>query len=75
MSVTIYWRPTAKGDKHFRNGTSTSLEKIKLMFGSRLTTNHVLALRAMTEASDDTFYREVADVVEKEGEIEIWGEY
>jgi hypothetical protein len=75
MSITICWRPVTKTDKHFGGGTSTSFEKLQLVFGTRLSVNDVKALRAMAEAADDVFYREVADVVEREREIEIWGEY
>lgn len=73
MSVTIHWRPTADQGKHFSGGTSTSLEKLKTVFGNVIRAEDAVKLRAMETASDDSFYGEVASIVETVGEIEFWG--
>jgi hypothetical protein len=75
MSVTIFWRPLSKTANHFAGGTSSSLEILNQVFGAQIGKEDVPALRAMALAARDTFYDEVADVVEKTGSIEIWGEF
>lgn len=75
MSVTIHWKPTSKAEKYFNSGTSSALKIILEHIGEVITPHDVDTLRAMAAASNDGFYSEVADVVQKYGEIRIWGEY
>lgn len=76
MSVTIMWRLQANDDKSFDGGTSTDLENLKRIFrGSINTVAEVEKLRAMAVAGNNSFYDEVADVVEKHGAIDFWGEW
>lgn len=75
MSITICWRPTSKNDKHFNGGTSSSFAVLEQTFGKTIGPEHLPALRGMARAASDAFYDEVADVVERVGEITIWGEY
>jgi len=75
VSVTIHWRPATDIGKSFDGGTSKTLEILKSVFGKRIILAHVDSLRAMAAATNDQFYNEVADIVERVGEIEIWGEY
>lgn len=75
MSVTIHWRPIDDKRSHFRGGTTTSLDRLKKIFGNTIKPSHVETLRAMGIAAQDGFYDEVADLVEHIGAIEIWGEY
>lgn len=75
MSVTICWRPKSEKPNHFANGTSNGLTKLRKVFAETVSTADIPALRAMAIATDDGFYAEVADVVEKVGDIEVWGEY
>lgn len=75
MSVTIHWRPTTDKGKHFKNGTSTSLANLKRAIGSTIGPADIDKLHAMAIAAEDAFFSEVAEIVERVGEIEIWGEY
>ena len=75
MSVRIHWRPATDKGKSFEHGTSTTLERLVRAFGHCLDETHVPKLRAMAIAAEDSFYNEVADIVEQVGTIEIWGEY
>lgn len=74
MSVTICYRPTSQLPFHL-GGTSSSLERLHRAIGRTVRPSDVAALRAMSVAAGDEFYNEVADVVEKHGEIDVWGEY
>lgn len=78
MSVTICWRQIPENCKHFSGGTSTSWDRIKRTFGETrggtlLGAGDIPRLRAMAVASDDEFYNEIADIIEKVGAIELWG--
>lgn len=75
MSVTVHWRPLGEVTAYFKGGTSTSYDKVKRAFGTRIETYNVPALRAMAIAADDPFYDEIADTVERHKAIEIWGEH
>lgn len=75
MSVTIHWRPVSEKSAYFRSGTSTSLDKLKRTFGNRITEADMPALHSMCIAASDPFYDEVAQIIERVGEIEVWGEH
>lgn len=75
MSIRIHWRPYSQETAHFNGGSTSTLEKVKQALGTTITKENVPTLYAMTIASDDPFYEEIAKVVEKVGVIEIWGEY
>lgn len=75
MSITICWRPVDKRSNSFGNGTSTSYERLISVFGSKISETDLPRLHAMAVAADSDFYREVAETVEKVGDIEVWGEY
>ncbi len=75
MSVTIHWEPCGTKKPHFRGGRSASLEVLKETFGHEIHAKDVGVLRGMAIAANDEFYNEVADVVEKHGDIKFWGEY
>ena len=68
------WRPKNSGTL-FKLGTSSSLEALERTFGSTLDGDDVKTLRAMTIASKDAFFDEVADVIEAAGAIKVWGEW
>ena len=75
MSITIRWRPATDNGRAFTSGTSHSFECLKEACGQVVEPHHVPMLRAMARAARDTFYDEVADIVERNGKIEIWGTY
>lgn len=75
MSCTICWRPVASTRQRFEHGTSNSLNALKEVFGPAVSQADVRALRAMAIATSNEFYAEVADIVEKFGAIEFWGEF
>lgn len=75
MSVTICWRPKSDTGKHFQGGTSTSLDRLQNVFRGVVGETDIRTLRAMSAAANDSFYDEVADVVEQVGAIEFWGEW
>lgn len=75
MSITIHWRPETDKGKHFRSGTSTSFQRLKDVFGTTIRVKDIPALRAMAVAAQDDFYTEVSDMVERVGDIIVWGEH
>ena len=75
MSITICYRPISDKPKHFSGGTSDAYDVLKQTFGSQITENDINKLRAMSLASRNKFYDEVADVIENIGSIEFFGEY
>jgi hypothetical protein len=75
MSVTIYWRPASDTAKSFKGGTSSVLKALQDTFGQTITSANIPELRAMARAANDPFYDEVAAVVERVGDIEVWGEW
>jgi hypothetical protein len=75
MSVTIHWRPVNDKGKHFHGGTSTSLARLQDVFGDIIRAGDIPALRAMAVAAQDDFYTEVSDMVERVGDITVWGEW
>jgi len=75
MSVNIHWRPTSDKGKCFDSGTSSSWDRLQRACGTKLNESHVPKLRVMAISTDNEFYNEVADVIEKVGSIEVWGEY
>lgn len=74
MSVTIHWRPVSQKSKYFLGGTSTSFDVLKRVFGNIVTEQNVPTLRAMSVVANDGFYDEIADTIERVGEIEVWSE-
>lgn len=71
MSVSIHWRPTSDQGKRFTGGTSTSLDVLSSTFGNNIDENDIRTLRGMAKL--DSFYGEVADIVEQVGSIQVWG--
>jgi len=77
MSVTLVWTPTNKR-KALRNGTSSTKEALEQTFGSMpmvLGDSALASLRAMSAASRDPAYAEIAAIIEQHGEIELSAEY
>lgn len=75
MSITICYRPRTDKSPRFRGGTSKSFGVLREVFGSLLSIADIPKLRAMTIATDDPFYAEVAETIERVGEVEFWSEY
>lgn len=75
MSATICWRLQSDEGKCFHGGTSSSFDNLIRAIGSELKESDVSVLRAMALASGDTFYDEVADIIEGVGAIRIWATY
>jgi hypothetical protein len=75
VTVSIHWRPTGEIYRHFSDGTSSQLTVLNSVFGPKIQTSDIRVLRAMAVASGQKFYDEVADVVEKNGDIQVWGEW
>jgi hypothetical protein len=75
MSVTIHWRPLSIKQRYFKNGTSSDLTILQDVVGTEITTENIKTLRAMASAARNEFYNEVADAVEKYGDIKVWGEW
>ena len=75
MSVTIHWRPTSDKGKSFDFGTSSELEALRQACGDRLDERDIVKLRAMSIATRSKFYDEIADIIEKVGSINVWGEW
>jgi hypothetical protein len=75
MSLTIYWRPASDTAKSFKGGTSSALKALQDTFGRTITSANIPELRAMARAANDPFYDEVAAVVERVGDIEVWVEW
>jgi len=73
--VTIFWRQLSENVSHFNGGTSDTLDVLKRVFGSQIRKSDVRTLEAMAVSASDEFYAEVADIVRRNGDIEIWGEY
>jgi hypothetical protein len=72
MSVTICYAPKCK-EGTFRGGTSTTLDVLTQEFGREIDERDIPRLRAMGRL--DKFFDEVADAVEKYGEIAIIPRY
>ena len=75
MSCAIHWRPITDQGKRFKQGTSSDLGTLKEVFGTEISESEVAQLRAIAIATKNTFFGEVADVVERVGPITFWGEY
>lgn len=74
MSTHVCWCPRDTPARRFTSGTSTSLDRVCRALGAALSEAHIPALRAMAIAAEDSFYAEIADVIERVGPIKIWGE-
>lgn len=70
MSATICWKPVTQKERHFEGGTSSSYEKLSKTFGSEISKYDIQKLRGM--GIFDDFYNEVADTIEKVGNIQVW---
>lgn len=81
MSVNIYWRTIPKGRSFKGSYTSSDLAALADTFGGgntpvQLTKEDASILRAMARASGNReFYDDIADTVERVGEIEVYGEW
>lgn len=76
MSCRVKWQSVGDNGKNFKNGAqSKQLDILNKVFGSFISRNDAKTLRAMSRASDDKLYDEIADLVENIGDIKIWGEY
>ena len=75
MSVTIRWRLESEDGVAFKSGMSSSLSKLQEAIGSTVRLEHIPLLEAMTIASGDAFFSDVADKVREVGAINVWGEW
>lgn len=75
MSVSICWEPESTNSRSFETGGSTEMEALQKAFGKRIVVGDIPTLRGMSIATGNEFYDEVADAIEKYGNINVWGEY
>lgn len=75
MSVTIHWKPLSTKERYFKSGTGSDLTVLDETFGREISVHDVPTLRAMARAARNEFFNEVADEIEKVGDIKVWGEY
>jgi hypothetical protein len=75
MSVTIFYQPTSKKYPNFHGGTSDDLRVIEKTFHGEISADNINALRALSSITQNPFWDEVADTVEKVGTIKVWGEW
>jgi len=78
MSVSVTWRLTKRSNHAFKHGTSSEFDKLCKAFPDRIICSEdVPILRAMAVVAEPyhAFFEEVADTVEKHGDIVFEAEY
>jgi len=75
MTVTICWRPIGQKNRRFNKGVSSQLNILHDIFGTSIPIKAIFTLRAMEKVCGTGFYGEVADILEKHGEINVWGSH
>ncbi len=72
MSATIGWVPCSKGATSFESNYDSAIrETIIKSFGNPIKANSIVKLRHFAEATGEEIYTEIADIIEKFGDIEI----
>ena len=80
MSATIYYRKLDKADPHLKTvgSPSTFIEVIQELFGDlpcTLTRADVLILRGAEAARKGIGFKELADIIESVGPVEIYAKH
>jgi hypothetical protein len=82
MSATILWQPTGGGKSLNVGSPSSFKDAMERVFGSFplvLNESALSQLRAMAAVSGSSMagnaYDELAEIIEKHGEVRLWAEY